>query len=111
MPQTGQAYPKDSLQDARRKILKAQYPQVLADYKELKSLQKTADLWGVSKQTILHIVNPNSLKAHKEYIKQVKAWQHYYNKEKHTLAVAKYRARKRAFGLLGTDKRSENPSP
>jgi len=100
MPQKEKAYPKDSMQDARRKIPRAQYAEVVATYRELKSYNKTAKFYGVSKRTIIFIVRPETLKAVKEHQKRVQAWHMYYDRQKHTLAIQKYRARKRSLGLL-----------
>ena len=99
MPSTPyQAY-TNPLHDGRRKLLPSQYEEVRQTYQQLKSFQKTADHYQVSKRLITFIVNPNSLKTLKEHNRKIEHWKKYYNKEQHTIAMRKYREKKKQLKI------------
>ena len=97
MPQIARPYTKPK-QDGRRKILPSQHELVRQTYKELKSYQKTADKFGVSKRLIIFIVNPEKLQQFA--FDRKGAWKKYYSKEARRETMRKYRAKKRKLGLL-----------
>ncbi len=81
--------------DARFKITPNKYSEIKAKYKALKSSRKVAKIYGVSHKIILYIVNPAYKKKDTDRIKKRKPWLKYYNRESHTIAIRKYRAKKR----------------
>lgn len=93
--------------DGRIKITSDQYNEVKADYKRLKSYRKTAKLYGVSKKIIQFIIKPETKKRDEARRKRGKVWLKYYDKDKHTLAIRKYRAKKRKHNLQYTRKQIE----
>lgn len=99
MPQQSIKY-TNPLDDGRRKILKSQYPEIKQLYSELKSYQKTADHYGVSKRTIIFIVRPETYEKLKHNNKLNEHWKKYYNKEKRKLYQRNFRAKKRKLKLL-----------
>lgn len=90
---------KNKAQDARYKIIPKKYPKVRALYGKIKSARKVAKIFGVDKKIILFIVNPEYKRRCEKKITENKKWLQYYNKDKHTLAVRKYRLKKRALGI------------
>lgn len=99
MPQIEKPY-SNPLDDGRRKILPSQYAEVKRIYNELKSYQKTADHFGVSKRLIIFIVRPKTLKALQDHNKQNEHWRRYYSTEKRREYMRTYRAKKRSLGLM-----------
>lgn len=99
MPQDFKRFTDES-QDGRRKIPTTEHKRIRELYQELKSFRKVAKLYGVDKRTIQFIVNPKMYKEFKKKRYQKKPWLDYYNKETHTPAIRKYRAKKRALGLI-----------
>lgn len=81
--------------DARRKIHPNQHPQIIATYRELGSLQRTADHFGISKRLVHIIVSPEAKRTIQNYQKKNQAWLKYYKKDKHTIAMRKYREKKK----------------
>lgn len=82
------------MQDGRRKLHPSQHDKVRETYKKLQSLRKTAKVFGVSKRLIQFILNPEGLKKYQEKKRQDKVWLDYYDKDKHTEAIQKYREKK-----------------
>lgn len=103
MPQFTIPY-SEPLQDKRRKIHPKDHAQIKRDYNELKSYQKTADLWGVSKRLIIFIVNPDIKKRYSEYRKRIQSHKIYYNTQKRKMYMRTFRKRKRELGLLTSKK-------
>ena len=96
MPKRGQYEKyKDQEFDGRVKILKKQYPEVIALYKELKSSRKVAKIFGVDKKIILFIINPEYKKRDESRQKNQKHWAISYSKDKRREAMRKYRKKKR----------------
>lgn len=87
------------LDDGRRKITKDQYPAVKETYRQLKSYQKTADHYGVSKRLIIFIIKPESLARLKAHQKRIQHYKIYYDKDKRRHYMRKYRAKKRALNI------------
>lgn len=77
MPMKSEKIKLKEEQDRRRKLSTVQKQEIKELYSTGKySLRKLALRFGVSKKTILLIVNPESLKKQKEYTKQNwKQWQ------------------------------------
>jgi hypothetical protein len=93
--------------DGRVKLLPSQYPRVRVLYKKIGSLSKVAALFGVTKNTILFIVNPEYKERDRLRKIEDKVWLKYYNRQKHTKAIHKYRDKKRELGhviIKGRDK-------
>lgn len=55
------------------------------------SYQKIADMFGVSKRTIIFICKPETLKACLQKREERGGWKQYYDKEKHYLSVKEHR--------------------
>lgn len=85
--------------DGRRKIPKSLYPRVIATYKELKSYQKTADHFGVSKRLVIFIVNPKKLEELKAHYRSIQHHKIYYDKDKRREYMRTYRAKKRLLDI------------
>jgi len=92
MPQKYLPYNKSNL-DGRIKILPSEYKKVKTLYRELKSLRAVGKIYKVDKKTISLIVNPKVKEKQKEYNKG--RWAIYYDSEKHSRAIKKYRTKKR----------------
>ncbi|MCK4686582.1 MAG: hypothetical protein KAT66_00470 [Candidatus Lokiarchaeota archaeon] len=90
---------KNKKMDGRFKIIPEQYPEVIALHKKLKSSRKVAKIFRVDKKIILFIINPEYKKRDALRQKNQQHWKMYYNKEYHTKAIRKYRAKKRKFNL------------
>ena len=88
----------DEKLDGRVKILKEQYPEVIAMYEDLKSSRKVAKAFGVDKKIILFIVNPEYKKKDALRQKNEHHWKKYYDKDYHKMAMRKYRKKKRELG-------------
>ena len=81
-------------QDRRRKLTDEQKLEIRKKYEQRgTSLNKLAQEYGVSKKSILLIVNDESKKKSDERIKQ--HWKDYYNKEEHTKAIKNLRGYKK----------------
>jgi hypothetical protein len=96
MPQKFLPY-KNKLNDGRVRILPSQYPKIRSFYKQVKSQRVTASYFGVSRRLITFILYPERLKKLQADRKKAKVHLKYYDRAKHTQAVRKYRAKKRAF--------------
>lgn len=59
------------------------------------SYQKIADMFGVSKRTIIFICKPETLQACLDKREERGGWKQYYNKEKHCLSTQQHRDYKR----------------
>lgn len=90
---------KNKKLDGRFKITPDQYPEVIALHKELKSSRKVAEIFGVDKKIILYIINPEYKKRDALRQKNQQHWKIYYDREYHTKAIRKYRAKKRSLNL------------
>jgi hypothetical protein len=55
------------------------------------SYQKIADMFGVSKRTIIFICKPETLQACLEKRKERGGWKQYYDKEKSAIAIREHR--------------------
>jgi hypothetical protein len=76
---------------------------VIAFYAIAKGINKTAKHFQLSPRTISNIINPDKPKN-----KQQNNHTKYYNKEKHRIAVNKFRVKKRLYKLTYTaTKRAE----
>ena len=73
-----------------------------ADYKRIKSSRAVAKIYGVDKKIILFIVDPEYKKRDAKRQQEQEHWKIYYNKDKHTKDMRKYRAKKRQEGLCKT---------
>lgn len=82
-------------QDGRVKILKSQYPEVVAKYKAMGSMRAVAGYYGVNKRLIQFIVYPERLEKLKEHNKQIRHWKKYYSTEGRKLEMRKFRERKK----------------
>lgn len=107
MPQISLPY-KSTEQDGRHKlseeqkeVIKRLFPTLYAD---LRSTRKVADKLGVSRRMMMFIVFPERYQAFKLRRRQAKVHLRQYKRERHTLAMRKYRAKKRGFGLLVNSK-------
>lgn len=96
MPQDYKPY-KNKRLDGRFKIMPKDRPKVIAKYKELKSLKKTGEYFGISKSLVGIITNPIRAKQVKDRIKL--HWQDYYDTDYHTKAIKKFRDKKRRLKL------------
>ena len=83
---------KISLQD--RELIKE-------DYKNLKSQRKTALKWNISRRLVQFITDPEKEQRNKELFTQKQKTGIYYDKQKHTKAVNKYRHYKKQLSIKG----------
>jgi len=90
---------KNKKLDGRFKIMPEQYPEVIALHKELKSSRNVPKIFGVNKKIILFIVNHEYKKRDQLRQKNQQHWKMYYDRESHTKAIRKYRAKKRSLNL------------
>lgn len=93
------------MQDGRRKIPKSRHDEIRKMYDIVKSTRELARIYKVSKRLIQFILKPY---VYAEYLAERRArkvHKDYYNQEAHTLAIRKYRAKKKKLGLVVTDKR------
>jgi hypothetical protein len=97
MPQNFRKYSEPEL-DGRFKIVPSQYPRVRMLYKKIGSSRKVAALFGVTKNIILFIVNPDYKERDRKRKIEEKVWLKYYNRQEHTAAIQQYRAKKRELG-------------
>lgn len=98
MPQEERKYTEEMM-DGRRRLTSSQKEAIKERYSlGGVSWKNLANEYGVSKSTIGIIVNDKRREAVKARIK--KHWRDYYNTEKHTDGVRKYRAKKRKLGFL-----------
>ena len=81
--------------DGRYKIFPHQYPRVRFLYKKIGSSRKVATIFGVTKNIILLICNPDYKKRDRQRKIKNKAWLRYYNRKEHTRAIARYRSKKK----------------
>jgi len=95
---------ENALDDKRRKIDPKDHEQIKLDYQDLKSYQKTADKWGVSKKTIIFICQPELYAEFKRKRYLLKPWLEFYDKDKQREAVRDLRRRKRDLFLLNKPK-------
>ena len=107
MPQEFKKYEDKSL-DGRFKILPHQYPEVRAKYAELKSSRKVAEIYGVTKNIILFIVNPDYKAKDRQHKIDNKVWLRYYDRIEHNEAIAKYREKKKDLGHVIIKGRKKN---
>jgi hypothetical protein len=96
----GQLPYKDKMLDGRVKLTDEQRKQIPKDYQQYKSIRYVASLYGVNKRLIQFILYPERYAQFQKDRYKKKVWLKYYDKEKHTLAIRKYRAKKRRLGLL-----------
>lgn len=89
----------DASQDGRRKINIHEYPAVKEVYQCLKSYQKTADFFHVSKRLIIFIINPQTYQKMRQDNIRNQHWKRYYNKDRSRLYQQKYRAKKRRLNI------------
>ena len=94
MPQEFKKYKNKQL-DGRFKITPDKYTEVIALYKELKSSRKVAKIYNVDKKIILFIVNTNYKEQDRQRRINAKVWLKYYDKDKHSKAMQKYRTKKK----------------
>ncbi len=97
----------DKKMDGRVKVLPEQYPEVIALYRDLKSLRKVAKIFGVDKKIISFIVNPELKERDALRQKNQQHWKIYYDRDKHTVAIRKYRAKKRKLGIKYNSNKNE----
>ena len=97
------------LQDRRRKLTDEQKEEIVKTYATGNwSLSKLGNMYGVSKKTILLLVNPNSAEKAREYRKE--NWREFQGtKEDRTRATREHRRYKQALYLKGEliDERSD----
>ena len=98
MPQDFKKYEREEL-DGRVKIPKNKHELVRSVYKELKSQRKTAIYFNVSRRLIMFILYPERYEAFKSQRKEKKVWLDYYDREKYTKAIQKYRNKKRRLRI------------
>lgn len=84
--------------DGRRKLDPARHEEVREKYKELKSYQKAADHFGVSKRLIIFIVNPEKYEQFR--MGRQGNWVNYYDKQKRRMDMQKYREKKKKLGFV-----------
>ena len=104
MPDKQLPYTKEE-QDGRRKLTELEKEEIRMKYKpRVYSYQMLADEYRVSKRLIFWVVNPHRLEEFQRSRKGV--WNRYYNKEDRRLTMQKYRAKKRALGLLASQNKN-----
>lgn len=86
--------------DGRHKIDTETKKEIIATYRKLKSYQKTADHFSISKMSVYFVLNPDKLKSFQKKRNEAKPWKKYYSKENSTKKIQKYRAKKRLLGFL-----------
>lgn len=87
---------KSIFQDQRVKINENRKQAIREKYAEVKNYRKIAEIFGISLGSARYIINPDELKQYNERRKLRKQdWKKYYNKEKHTIANRRWRAKKR----------------
>lgn len=102
MPQFPRPF-TNPLDDARRKIDPADHPRIREHYQELKSYQKVADFWHVSKRTIIFICNPDKYAEFQRKRYLLAPWRESYAKlapGEHAQQMRVHRAKKRELNLL-----------
>lgn len=101
MPYKSETIPLRGLQDRRRKLTDEQKQLIGKEYETGNwSLNKLAQRFGVSKKTILLIVNPESAERAKQYRKE--NWKEFQrSKEERTKATREYRRYKQSLYLKG----------
>jgi len=99
MPDTELPYTNKE-DDGRVKILPSQHTEIKLAYQELNSYRKVAELYGVTKNVIRFICNPEQLKEYNERRKKREPHLRYYNTEKRREYMRTYRAKKRKHKLL-----------
>jgi len=107
MPQKYEKYIDPKL-DGRYKITPDRYPEVRKLYKEMASSRKVALVFGVTKNIITFIINPDIKEKAKQRVIENKLWKKYYNKKNHTIAIRKFREKKRSLGLASQIKKLNN---
>jgi len=97
-----QAYKKYTTfkQDGRRKLIEGDKDIINIMSKNLKySQRKIAGLFGVSRRLIQFALFPERYQLQLKNRREMKVHLDYYNRERHTQAIKKYRDKKRAIGL------------
>jgi len=97
MPQEFKKY-EDPKLDGRVRLLPSQYPAVRAMYKKLGSLRKVALEFGVTKNIILFVINPDYKELDRKRKIENKVWNRYYDRIEHRQAMRDFRAKKRELG-------------
>jgi hypothetical protein len=106
MPQKFKKY-NDPKLDGRYKITPDQYPRVRFLYGQLGSTRKVGAMFGVSKNIIAFIVNPERKENDRQRKIENKVWLRYYDRQEHNAAIQQYREKKKKLGLViikGRDK-------
>lgn len=101
MPYISEKIRLQGLQDRRRKLTDGQKEKIKELYAtNIWSLSKLGAAFGVSKKTVLLLVNPNSAEKAKEYRKE--NWKEFQpTKEQHTKAIREHRRYKQSLYLSG----------
>lgn len=61
-----------------------------------------AEEYGVAENSVYSIIHPEKAKQYQKRIDTI--WKDYYDKEKHRVKMAKYRAKKRSLGFTTSKK-------
>lgn len=99
MPQKFKKYTDPAL-DGRYKITPDQYPRVRSLYSELGSTRKVAAIFGVSKNIIAFIINPELKERDRKRKIENKVWLRYYDRQEHNAAIEQYRKKKKNLGFV-----------
>ena len=101
MPYKSEKIKLTGMQDRRRRLTDEERQEILEIYQSgLSSLKKLADAYGVSKKTVLLIVNPESAEKAKQYRKE--NWQQWQRKgEEWNKVQREHRAYKQQLYLNG----------
>lgn len=94
-------YNKES-QDGRIVTTLDQKNEIRKKYSAGAKMKLIAEEYNISESSVFFIIYPDKLKVYKERIKTT--WRDEYDKEKHRLKIARYRAKKRALGFVTSKK-------
>jgi len=108
MPRKSDSIPiNDKKLDRRIKLTDAERVEIFQNKDNL-SQRALARQYGVSRRTIVFILDPSKLEANKQRRKERGGWQQYYNKEEHREATKEHREYKKELYKNGLIKPKTN---
>lgn len=92
----------EEMQDGRMVVSSSQKDEIRSKYRGGVKMKLLADEYGIAENSVYTIIYPEKTKQYKDRINTI--WKDYYNKEKHRVKMAKYRAKKRSLGFTTSKK-------